>query len=63
VGNLAFLLIPVAVALIGLLVIGLKMLLDRPKPYDEITQFQRGLDALAPKSGSSSAGHRRRGTR
>jgi len=63
VGNLAFLLIPVAVVSIGLLAIGLKLLLDRPKPYDEMTQFQRGLDALAPKPGSSSAGSRRRGTR
>lgn len=62
-GNAVFLLIPVGVVSIGLLVIGLKLLLDRPKPYDEMTQFRRGLDALAPKPDSGSAGPRRRGTR
>lgn len=62
-GNVVFLLIPVGVALIGLLAIGLKLLLDRPKPYDEMTQFRRGLDALAPNRESSPADHPRRGTR
>jgi len=63
VGSVAFLLIPVAVAALGLAVIGLKLLLARPKPYDEMTQFRRGLDALAPKTDSRSSAQRRRGTR
>lgn len=52
-GNAAFLLIPVAVAMLGLLVIGVKMLFDRPRPYDAMNEFQRGLDALAPPRRSS----------
>jgi len=63
VGSVVFLLIPVGVAAIGLVVIGLKALMDRPKPYDEMTQFRRGLDALAPRPESNSPGRRRRGTR
>jgi len=64
VGNVAFLLIPVAVAAFGLIVIGLKAFLARPGPYDGVTEFRRGLEALSPgKPAKTSSGSRRHGTR
>ena len=59
-GNAAFLLIPVGFAVVGLIVIGLKSLLDRPKPYDAMSDFQRGLDALAPRQASRGRSRRSR---
>jgi len=59
-GNAVFLLIPVGVAAIGLLVIGLVSFLDRPRPDDAMADFRRGLDALSGRSSSGGRGRRRR---
>lgn len=59
-GNAAFLLIPVGVAALGLLVIGLFAFLDRPRPEDAMADFRRGLDALAGRNPRSGRGRRGR---
>lgn len=59
-GNAAFLLIPVGVAMIGLLVIGLVSFLDRPRPEDAMADFRRGLDALAGRQDRRGRGRGRR---
>ncbi len=61
-GNAAFLLIPVAIAALGLIVIGIKLFLARPRPYDGITEFRRGLEALSPGRSSRTDARSRRGT-
>ena len=59
-GNAAFLLIPVAVAALGLIVIGIKLFLARPRPYDGVVEFRRGLDALSPREPSRTGARSRR---
>ena len=58
--SVAFLLIAVAVILVGLIGIGLWMLATRARQPDSVDQFRSSLDALSGFGGTRS---RRRGVR